>query len=493
MTTLPATINGSSPRGVSPHSNSHTIPRNGTILTHNELNRIRNSILPSTENNLRETKKQELKKLSAERVKNWPNTLEALRKKKESYLKEKEELEEIKRQEIDREEAELRRKTRIDAIERANNMIYEQTDQMKYLRSQELLSDVLYSRNYQLQEKKQRKENEKLKEKQHHEEILQQIQQEEEKEKLKLLQKQKKMNEISISRKEQLDYVLKIKQQEILEQQLIGKELKQKAIEQLEEEEKNKEKKLKFIEENNLKILESNKELKLIKQRLLDLENEEILKRENEINIIENRKLIRKALEIRKFEKAQKTRQQIIDAATKALEANNTREEIRLEKQINELKIKQDLIENNKIQQQEENWNKILLSRKEQITEKKLKKLKEKEEEEKLIEKLHEENEINNKKEREKLLKSKEMVIEIKKSQLAMATQRKKDQEEERLIQQLKDQTIENELKENDDKFRRICISEIERYRADGKPLLPLYRALEHKPPEIMAVTGFRL
>lgn len=48
-------------------------------------------------------RRAELKRLSNERVKNWPNTLEALRKKKESFLKEREETEELRRQEQDRE------------------------------------------------------------------------------------------------------------------------------------------------------------------------------------------------------------------------------------------------------------------------------------------------------------------------------------------------------------------------------------------------------
>ncbi len=39
-------------------------------------------------------------------------------------------------------------------------MIYEQTDKMKYLRSQELLSDVVYSRGFQLEEKQAKKQNE---------------------------------------------------------------------------------------------------------------------------------------------------------------------------------------------------------------------------------------------------------------------------------------------------------------------------------------------
>lgn len=73
------------------------------VLTKSELERIRGSLndhsdsMKSTMN-----RKAELKKLSEDRVKHWPNTLEAMRKKKESFLKDKAEQEEMKRQEIDK-------------------------------------------------------------------------------------------------------------------------------------------------------------------------------------------------------------------------------------------------------------------------------------------------------------------------------------------------------------------------------------------------------
>lgn len=76
------------------------------VLTKAELERMRLQARQGGSAPL-ETKEQkrkaELKQLSNERVKNWPNTLEALRKKKESYLKEREDAEELRRQEQDRE------------------------------------------------------------------------------------------------------------------------------------------------------------------------------------------------------------------------------------------------------------------------------------------------------------------------------------------------------------------------------------------------------
>jgi Zn-finger nucleic acid-binding protein len=75
------------------------------ILTKTELERIRaEARIGSTVTESKEYQRRaELKRLSNEKVKHWPNTLEALRKKKESFIKEREETEELRRQEQDRE------------------------------------------------------------------------------------------------------------------------------------------------------------------------------------------------------------------------------------------------------------------------------------------------------------------------------------------------------------------------------------------------------
>lgn len=72
-------------------------------MSRTELERIKASVLPSIENNSKLERKKALKAKSDERLKHWPNTLEALRLKKESFIKDREAEEEAKRQEIDRE------------------------------------------------------------------------------------------------------------------------------------------------------------------------------------------------------------------------------------------------------------------------------------------------------------------------------------------------------------------------------------------------------
>merc|ERR1711998_327741 len=66
---------------------------------------------------------------------------------------EKLEKEEKERQLIDREEAELQKRMRIEAIKRANSILYEQTDKMKGLRSAQLFTDVIADREEQVAER----------------------------------------------------------------------------------------------------------------------------------------------------------------------------------------------------------------------------------------------------------------------------------------------------------------------------------------------------
>ena len=80
---------------------TNAILRGGNVIAKSEIDRIRASVI-EPEYIHEEERRAYLKNLSNERVKHWPNTLEALRNKKESFIKDKNEREELERQEIDR-------------------------------------------------------------------------------------------------------------------------------------------------------------------------------------------------------------------------------------------------------------------------------------------------------------------------------------------------------------------------------------------------------
>ena len=72
------------------------------VLSLDELDRIRMSVQPAEVSDVKGRRRAELKKLSQDRLQHWPNTLEAARLKKESYLAEKAQREEEARQEVDK-------------------------------------------------------------------------------------------------------------------------------------------------------------------------------------------------------------------------------------------------------------------------------------------------------------------------------------------------------------------------------------------------------
>ncbi len=74
-----------------------------TIISETDIRRIRSRVASSSSmSSSMEEKKQTLRRRSQNRQQHWPNTLEALRARKENWKKEKLEREETLRQEIDK-------------------------------------------------------------------------------------------------------------------------------------------------------------------------------------------------------------------------------------------------------------------------------------------------------------------------------------------------------------------------------------------------------
>lgn len=465
----------------------------GVMISSGEIERMRRSVLPSTENHSREEKRAHLKHLSNEKLKHWPNTLEALRLKKESFLKEKAAEEELKRVEIDREEAEIRRKTRIDSIERADKLVYEQTDRMKFLRSQQLYSDAIHTRKVQVEDKKVVAAKQKAEDALHHQEILRQVEAAERLEKEKEEVLEKKIKEVAVSRKKQLDEVRQLREQARQEQIDIGIALKEDAVVRLEEEKQARIDRERRNRESNEAMLKSNADLKKIRDELMAAEEEAMRRREDEVEVIDNRKKVRKALEVRKFEKAQVTRQKMIEAATKALATQSNKEQTIMEKQANERREKEDKHFADKEAKRVREWNAICESRAEQVERRKREKAELAEADEKMLQASLQDSLAKEELEVAKERRAREATIANKRETYETALAVEKAWKEAQRAERENDMKFKDQIKKEDEKFTRVCKQEIERYAADGKPLYPLYKALEQKPNEIMAVSGFRI
>ncbi|KAL4500280.1 hypothetical protein ABPG73_011388 [Tetrahymena malaccensis] len=108
---------------------------------------------PEKERKLKE--KTDLYELSKQRVKNWPNTIQAIRKKKDETRFEKFKKDEEERRRVDEEEARYQANVKKEIIEKANKQIYEGNDRVKAFQSKLLLVDTLQEREGQIELKKQ--------------------------------------------------------------------------------------------------------------------------------------------------------------------------------------------------------------------------------------------------------------------------------------------------------------------------------------------------
>mmetsp|Transcript_18648 Transcript_18648/g.29845 ORF Transcript_18648/g.29845 Transcript_18648/m.29845 type:complete len:461 (+) Transcript_18648:98-1480(+) len=120
------------------------------VLAGGELDRMRRQVATAKVDTAREVERDHLKFLSDERAAQWPNTIQAHRARKEAVKEERLDAEEAVKKEVDRAEAKLRAEARQLQIERANKLLYDETDKVKSFHSALLLSDVLKERQHQI-------------------------------------------------------------------------------------------------------------------------------------------------------------------------------------------------------------------------------------------------------------------------------------------------------------------------------------------------------
>ncbi|CDW72209.1 UNKNOWN [Stylonychia lemnae] len=135
--------------------------KNTAVVTFDDLQRIKEqcALIPQeSEMLLRQKEREELKQKSQARVKNWPNTISAMRQKREDEKIKRLYDEEMERRKVDEIETQLQQEKRIQAIESANKKLHDNQDQVKAFHSKMLLCDVIQEREAQ-KELKVRKEN----------------------------------------------------------------------------------------------------------------------------------------------------------------------------------------------------------------------------------------------------------------------------------------------------------------------------------------------
>lgn len=122
------------------------------MITLDELDRIRRQVIETKEDSYetqRNLHRASLQDTSKGRVKNWSNTMEATRVKREEDRIKRLEDAEIERRRLDAEEQEYQDMLRTEQIERANKTMAENQDMVKALKAKMLMCDVAYEQKAQ--------------------------------------------------------------------------------------------------------------------------------------------------------------------------------------------------------------------------------------------------------------------------------------------------------------------------------------------------------
>jgi len=433
------------------------------------------------------------KKLSDERVQNWPNTLEATRKKKESFKEVRMQQEEMERREIDRKEAELQKELRISAIKRANTILYEQTDKMKNLRSQQMYSDVLADRAEQAEEKRLMKQWEVEREAGHHESMCRQISESEAREVAEKEARSAKNREIAEMQQAQLHEYRQLYIRRLQQEKEEGELLLKKAEEDvLEDHERAAERSLKArmqCEEMQL----ANEHLKGVRAVLAKQEEVEEAKRKGDLEKKEALDSMRKELEKTRFETRQAIRQKMIDHAVSELAKIKNTEETRLENQVREKREKEDALEELRQQRAARQAAAIDRSRQMQLQLKSEKRRQAREATAAMVEHWKVKNEAIEKEEMDEAAARRLKNLEIRATQEAQMNETRARKEGEKQARLLADQQTLAVMLEDDERYKAVAADELAKAHAEGKRTHMIEKALNAKDVTLLAATGSRV
>ena len=458
-----------------------------SFLTRGDIARMRESLTEDSGDSLmRKQKKEMLRTRSLERIQNWPNTLEALRRKKEMFVKDRAEKEELERQEVDRQEAELRRKQRLQTIERANDMLFRQSDKMKMLKSQMAYADAIHTRKFQVAEKEALKRKVIEEDEMFHRIKMEKVRQGELEEKEKIAKREAKIAEIKVSRKEQLDEVFARRKAEKDEFEAIGVAMRKRAQEQMEEEIQAQEAKQKVAAKANADLMVANEKFKKIRDSVRAREKLEEEEREKQVEGIERRKQAQKDLAARRFEAKQAQRQKIIDTAIELLAKKANTEEAVAKKQEAEARAKSDGLEAAKEAKRAKLWSDIVASRTEMVQRHLDDFLAEKEDEKLMSANWRQLTEEAENKRVAELKEKHAQTLKIKSIQKAEAIAAARKRVSDKLAEREEANLLMMGNNSEEQKFQDECRDQIAKYSAAGKNVYPLLRALEMQMPPLL-------
>jgi len=317
--------------------------KNTAVLTLDEFKKMRDRTqirAVDEETEIRQMERQEIKERSDARVHNWPNTIQALRKKRDDVKFENFKKDEEERRRIDIDEAQYQAGVKREILGQANKQLYEATDRVKSFQSALLLADTLQEREAQVEITKKKKEISKMIDEKWHEvekENMKAYDEKEEEKRLKEIEKVKANQKVlKQQHREFKDKNIRKMQEKKIEGEIVKLKAQEELVKQREEEKLRRE-----------RALAAQEETRRANDLLLDIKEEERQKElEHDRKIEEFAKKKEKVTEMRKmreelkFKERQAVRQKIIDDQVERLRKIKNKEDEILNKQIKEAEIK---------------------------------------------------------------------------------------------------------------------------------------------------------
>lgn len=414
--------------------------------------------------------------------------------KKESWKVEKLAKEEAERVEIDKQEEALQRKLRIDAIKRANRILYEQTDKMKGLRSAQIYTDVLADRIEQIEEKKIKGEWVNAAGGEYHKIIMRDIAKAKKDEEEKAAKRKALLAENAVLQKEQLEnlrkrYIARMDQEDE-EGRLILAKSEQELVEDAEKAAERALQARLAAEEMGI----ANQNLKAMRLELRQQEAAEEVKRQADLRHKEEMAVARKRLEAKRFIERQNMRQKMIDRACEQLAAaDNAHNEV-MDKQAQAARDKEDADLAARQAKRDKAKADIELSRQQQLNRRRELRERDAKEEAERQRLYHEKVAAMDKAEAEKMLAAQQRAREQRECVEAQAMEKNILRDAERESKLREDAQTRAVLDEDDERFQRIAAGILAEAKAAGKNTVPIEKAMYAKGTTLMpASVGMRI
>jgi len=374
----------------------------------------------------------------------------------------------------------LKIKTRNEVIQRAKDLKYEQKGKARFLRSQQLYTDVIATREQQIIEKAQNEAKLVEEETQWHQQTMQRVNETEKREKMdSLVQKQKarKIGELTSKQNLEKETTMKreIKQQK--KEEVVA--IRRIAHDDIKEEERQFLDKLTAKRKTKEEMDRLSDDIKKASEARLQKEMEEAMKREE---IIAEKTLLvneRAQLERHHFELRQAARKIESGQVAKELSARVAKSAELFIKEKKKQEAKAMERQEREVRERKHMEARIHQSRQEQIQLKEARKVEETKESIMHTELCKAMNLKEQRKEREEEHVRRQKDIDIRKFQEKQICKRHEQRTMERAMKLEGEKEVAKELKREDDVFREFAFREMEQFRVQGKQTNLLQKSME--------------